>query len=92
MEVTMVADIGKGKPGIWFSTKAITNILSLKEVIKTYHVTYDSYDGEFVVYRQDHGLPNMIFKMHSSGLHYYDPKRSEFSFVVTAEDNIRSTS
>jgi hypothetical protein len=92
MEVSMMADIGKGKPAVWFSTKAITNILSLKEVIKTYRVTYDSYDEEFVVYRQGHGLPNMIFKMHSSGLHYYDPKRSEFSFVVTVEDNMKSFS
>ncbi len=89
MEVSMMANIGKGKPSIWFSTKAITNILSLKEVIKTSRVTYDSYDEEFVVYQQGHGLPNMIFKMHSSGLHYYDPKRSEFSFVVTVEDNMK---
>ena len=89
MEVSMMADIGKHTPAVWFSTNAITNILSLKEVIKTYRVTYDSYDGEFVVYRQGQGLPNMIFKMHSSGLHYYDPKRSEFSFVVTVEDNMK---
>ena len=34
----------------------------------------------------------MIFRMHSSGLHFYDPTRDEFSFVVTVEDNIKSFS
>ncbi len=89
MEVSKMASIGKGKPEVWFSTKAITNILSLKDVIKVYHVTYDSYDGTFIVYRHNHALPNMIFKMHSSGLHFYDPKRSKFSFAVTVEDNMK---
>jgi hypothetical protein len=28
--------------------------------------------------------------MHSSGLHFYDPKREEFTFVVTVEDNLKS--
>ena len=92
LEVHHMASIGEGKPDVWFSDKAITNILSLKEVIKTYHVTYDSHDEAFIVYRQDHGMPNMIFRMHSSGLHIYDPKRSEFSFVVTVEDNLKSFS
>ena len=69
MEVNKVASTGKGKPDIWFSTKAITNILSLKEVIKSYRVTYDSYNKAFIVYQQGHGLPNMIFKMHNCGLH-----------------------
>jgi hypothetical protein len=86
MEVRQVANIGEEKPAVWFSAKAITNILSLKEVIKSYHVTYSSYDKEFVIYRQAYGLPNMLFKMHKSGLHYYNPKRTEFSFVVTVED------
>ena len=83
MEVRMMADIGKENSTVWFSTKAITNILSLKEVIKTYRITYDSYDKAFIIHRQEQGpLPNMIFKMHSSGLHFYDPKRSECLFVV----------
>ena len=92
MEVNMMASIGKGKPKVWFSKSAITNILSLKEVIKNYCITYDSYNKEFVVYQQDHNLPNMIFKMHSSSLHYYNPMRNEFSFVVMVEDNMKSFS
>ena len=34
-------------------------------------------------------MPNMIFKMHSSGLHFYDPRHEEFTFVVTVEDNLK---
>jgi hypothetical protein len=88
MKVNQIADIGKDQPPVWFSNKAITNILSLKEVIKRYRVLYDSADEAFFVYREKFGLPNMIFRMHSSGLHYYDPSREEFSFVVTVEDNM----
>ncbi len=90
MKVYQVADIGKDQCPIWFSTKAITNILSLKEVIKRYSVTYNSYDEAFYVYRESHGLPNMIFRLCSSGLHCYDPQREEFSFVVTVEENMLS--
>ena len=32
----------------------------------------------------------MVFRMHSSGLHYYDPQREEFSFVVTVDDNMKN--
>ncbi len=88
MEVNRVADIGKGKVTVWYSKNAITNILSLKEVIARYRVLYDSYDQEFVVIREDNGLPNMVFKMHSSGLHYSIPNRADFSFVVTVEDTM----
>jgi len=58
---------------VWYSPNAITNILSLKNVKKQYRVTYDSDDSYFVVHREDCGLPNIIFREHESGLHYYDP-------------------
>jgi hypothetical protein len=74
---------------VWFSDRAITNILSLKDVASSYHVTYDSYDGAFIVWRERKGLPNMVFRMHNSGLHYYDPTKEEFSFVVTVDDNMK---
>ena len=57
-----------------FSNKAITNIVSLKNVIKQYRVTYDSDDKQSVVHRQYLVVPNMVFRMHSSGLHVYDQK------------------
>jgi hypothetical protein len=88
MQVTQLADIGKDQPPAWFSTKAITNILSLKDVIHLYEVTYDCREQCFIIWREDRGLPNMMFRMHSSGLHYYDPRSSEdFSFVSTVESN-----
>jgi hypothetical protein len=88
MKVHQIADIGRGQSPVWFSKRAITNILSLKEVVKTYRVIYNSSDSAFFVLCEDVGLPNMIFKMHSSGLHYYNPSRKEFSFVVTVEDTM----
>jgi len=88
MKVHHIADIGRGQSPVWFSKRAITNILSLKEVVKKYRVLYDSSDTAFFVLHEDVGLPNMIFKKHSSGLHYYDPLREDFSFVVTVADNM----
>jgi hypothetical protein len=88
MQVHCIADIGKDHPLVWFSKRAITNILSLlKEVIHKYQVLYNSNDLAFVVWREDKGLPNMRFKMHDSGLHYYDPRNKDFSFVMTVESN-----
>ncbi len=89
MEVRHLASIGDDKPDVWFSSRAITNILSLKDVIKSYCVAYDSYKKAFIVWREEKQLPNMVFKMHRSGLHFYDPKRAEFAFVVTVSDNMK---
>ena len=66
----------------WFSKKAITNILSFKNMIKQYRVTYDSNDETFVVNRNKLGLPNMEFRMHSSGLHVYYPEEHEKNNMV----------
>lgn len=89
MEVKKVATIGEAKPNIWFSLQAITNIFLLKHVASCYYVAYDSYNQSFIVWWEDIGLPNMIFKMYSSGLHFYNPKRKEFSFVVTVDNNMK---
>ncbi len=89
LQVNKKANIGDKQHEVWFSTKAITNILSLKDVARSYRVTYDSYKSTFVVWRECNNLPNMIFKMHKSGLHFYNPGRSEFSFVVTVTDNMK---
>ena len=63
--------------------------MSLKAVTHFYHVTYNSHDAAFIVWRENKGLPNMIFRMHLSGLHFYDPKKEGFSFVVTVADNMK---
>ena len=31
----------------------------------------------------------MVFKEHSSGLHFFDPKQDAFLFVVTVEENMK---
>jgi hypothetical protein len=58
------------KKTVWFSTRAITNIISLRNLIDRYRVTYDSDDLMFVVHRESESKPNMEFRMHESGLHY----------------------
>jgi hypothetical protein len=73
---------------VWYNKKAITNILSLSNVIKQYRVTYDSNDQMFVVHRELEGKPDMEFWMHKSGLHYFDPRDSEFIFVNTVSENM----
>jgi hypothetical protein len=83
----MIADIGEDQSSIWFSKKAIANILSLKDAIALYQVTYDSDDKQFIVHQSEHGKPNMLFKMHSSGLHYYDPFNKDFNFINTVNEN-----
>jgi hypothetical protein len=45
---------------IWYNKKAITNILSLRNVIKQYRVTYDSNNQMFVVHREPEGKPEGI--------------------------------
>ena len=59
--VNQQSEMPRYKINIWFSKKAITNIVLLKNVIKQYRVTYDSNDEQFIVYRQDSGLPKMMF-------------------------------
>ena len=36
-------------------------------------MTYDSSDHAFVIHRESYGKSNMIFRMHQSGLHVWDP-------------------
>ena len=74
---------------VWFDKHAITNIIALSNLIQQYRVTYDSDDKMFVVHREEIGKRSMHFKMHSSGLHYYDPKDHEFTFVNTVSENLQ---
>jgi hypothetical protein len=71
--------------------KAITNIIALSNLIQQYRVTYDSNDKTFVVHRESENKPNMDFRMHESGLHYYDPRESETTeeliFITTVSGN-----
>ena len=59
---------------VWYSKKAITNIICLKNLIKCYRVTYDSeVDTSFVVHRGAQGLPDLLFEMHPCWLNFCYP-------------------
>jgi hypothetical protein len=51
---------GYNKP-VWFSTRAITNIIDLRNLIYHYRITYDSDDLMFVVHWESESKPNMVF-------------------------------
>jgi len=88
MTVRHKASITSYNYEVWFDKNAITNIIALSNLIKQYRVTYDSDDKMFVVHRGTINKPDMHFRMHSSGLHYYDPQDTNFSFNVnTVSEN-----
>jgi hypothetical protein len=73
---------------VWFSTRAITDFIALHNLIDQYRVTYDSDDLMFVVHQESESNPNMEFKMHKSGLRYYDlRKKHHLTFVNTVSEN-----
>ena len=55
----------------WYSKDAIANIISLKNMISYYCVTYDSDDQTLVIHREASALPDMEFRIHLSGLHVF---------------------
>jgi hypothetical protein len=88
MVVTRKAKMEGYNRTVWFSTRAITNIIALCNLIDQYQVTYDSDYLMFGVHRDLESKPNMEFKMHKSGLHYYDPRKEHhMTFVNTVSDN-----
>ena len=91
LKITEKCKIPGYKYLVWYSKKAITNIICLKNLIKCYQVTYDSkLDTTFVVHRSAFGLPDLLFEMHPCGLHVCYPKKmGEFGFVETVEDKMK---
>jgi hypothetical protein len=77
---------------VWFTTRAMTIIICLKNLICLYQVTYDSEHWmAFIVNWEEFGLPNMIFDMHPCGLHVYYPQKSDgqYGFVQTVAENMK---
>ncbi len=61
---------------MWFTKRAMTNIICLKNIICLYRVTYDSERRmAFIVHQRKFGLPNMVFDIHPCGLHLYYTKQ-----------------
>ncbi len=77
---------------VWFTTRAMTNIICLKNLIHLYRVTYDSeWQSAFIVHWEEFGLLNIIFDMHPCGLHIYYPKKTDgqYGFVQTVAENMK---
>jgi hypothetical protein len=88
MVVTRKATMPGYNKDVWFSTRAITNIIDLSNLIQQYRVTYDSDDKMCVVHQEAQGKRNMEFRMHKCGLHYYDPRNEKHvAFVSTFSEN-----
>jgi hypothetical protein len=82
MVVTRKAMMEGYNKTVWFSTRAITNIIALFNLIDQYRVTYDSDDLMCVVHRESESKPNMEFKMHKSVLQYYEPRKEHHMTFV----------
>jgi len=65
-------------------------LLSFKEIIKHYRITYDSeVDTSFTVHQRAEGLVDLHFKMHESGLHILvRDDLSAQAFIQTVEQNM----
>jgi hypothetical protein len=88
MAVTRKSTMPGYNKDVWFSTRAITNIIALSNLIQKYRVTYDSDDNLFVVHQESQGKLNMEFCMHKCGLHYYNQRNEKhLAFVNTVSEN-----
>jgi hypothetical protein len=78
----------KGYGNVWFDERAITNILSLKNVVtkRGFHMSYDS-DGDqgFAIHKPNGNI--IHFRMHPDRLHYLDFTNPEVSFLHTVREN-----
>jgi hypothetical protein len=62
---------------VWFTTRAMTNSICLKNLICLYWLTYNSkWQTAFIVRQEEFSLPNMVFDMHPCGLHFFYPKKT----------------
>lgn len=59
---------------IWFSEEGIANVLSFKHTLdSSLNISYNRPDKQFVLARKEfNGHPDMVFRMHDSGLHYWE--------------------
>jgi hypothetical protein len=87
MAVSRKATLPGYNKSVWFSTRAITKIIALRNIIEQYRITYDSDDLMCVVHRESESKPNMEFRMHERGLHYYYlSKEAHLTFVNTVSE------
>ena len=75
---------------VWYHPKAISNILSTKNVNKKNLITYNSKNGDsFIVINKTPRGNNMIFTAKNDGIYYKNMSNTEgVSMISTAEENI----
>jgi hypothetical protein len=87
MVVTQKAMMEGYNKTVWFSTRAIINIIALRNLIDQYRVTYDSDDLMSGVHRESYSKPTIEFNMYKSELHYYDRRKEHhMTFVNTVSE------
>ena len=64
-----------GYGDVWYDPSGITNIVSLAQVVKKYHVSYNSTDNVFIMTKPDGTVYR--FTQAPSGLYYYDLAQTE---------------
>jgi hypothetical protein len=89
LPISQVANVKGFNDDVWFSTEAISNILSFKKVRNEYPVSYDGDD--FIIHRASQGFADMVFKPHDTGLYALDindPRScASYVFVETVAEN-----
>jgi hypothetical protein len=87
LSTNWMADL-KGYGPVWFDNRAITNIISLKQVLEKpgFKVHYDSENHRGFAMQKPNGK-TIYFRMHPDGLHYHDFENREVSFVQTVAQN-----
>ena len=74
----------------WYRKDAIANIISLKNMIRQYRVTYDSDDKTLILHSEASALPYMEFRMHKTGLHLFYPEDiNNLVLMNTVEENMK---
>jgi hypothetical protein len=76
---------------VWYDSNTITNILSLKNVCKKFHVTYDSQGkGTFIVHKPSSIDVHVI--AHANRLHNHDTHDRQLTMVSTVKQESKGFS
>ena len=74
-----------------YSKDTISNIISLKNMIIQYRVTYDRENETFLVHQEASSIPDMEYKMHKSGLHVFYPEYiKNLVLMNTVKENMKA--
>ena len=75
----------------WYRKDEISNIISLRNMIRRYRVTYDINNHTLIVHRESSALLDMEFRMHKSGIHvFYREEINNLVLMNTVEENMNT--